>query len=84
MPSNVKPTSKSPARPGEPKPVSKRTTPAEATDTVDLGTRTPPRNGPTEDAIRVRAHALWEQAGRADGDGVEFWLEAERELKMPW
>ena len=35
---------------------------------------------PPEDAIRSRAYALWEEAGHPDGDGVEFWLRAEKEL----
>jgi hypothetical protein len=35
---------------------------------------------PDEEAIRARAYQLWEAAGRPDGEGVEFWLEAEREL----
>lgn len=34
-----------------------------------------------EDAIRVRAYQNWERAGRPEGDGVAFWLEAEAELK---
>jgi hypothetical protein len=34
-----------------------------------------------EDAIRTRAYHLWEAAGRPPGDGVSFWLEAERELR---
>jgi len=71
------------ARPGEPAPVSARTTPAEASDSVSLGPRTPPQAQPTEDEIRARAYALWEQAGRPDGDGVQFWMEAEKELKTP-
>jgi hypothetical protein len=33
------------------------------------------------DDIRIRAHQLWELAGRPDGKDDEFWLEAERELK---
>lgn len=70
-------------RPGEPKSVANRTTPAEASDTVSLGPRTPPRAGPTDDEIRARAYALWEQAGRPDGDGAQFWMEAEKELKTP-
>ena len=72
-----------PARPGEPVPVSEQTPPAAAADSVALGPRTPPRQGPTEDEIRARAHALWEQAGRPTGDGVQFWLEAEKELTTP-
>ncbi len=27
------------------------------------------------------AYLKWEQAGRPEGDGVYFWLEAEREIK---
>lgn len=37
---------------------------------------------PTEDEIRDLAHSKWEKAGCPAGDGVEFWLEAERELKQ--
>jgi hypothetical protein len=33
-----------------------------------------------EETIRIRAYEMWEKAGRPDGDGVYFWLEAEREL----
>lgn len=32
------------------------------------------------DAVRDLAYAKWEQAGSPPGDGVWFWLEAEREL----
>lgn len=38
------------------------------------------REAPGEDAIRERAYALWEEAGRPEGDGTQFWLDAEREL----
>jgi hypothetical protein len=34
----------------------------------------------TEETIRTRAYALWEQAGRPDGLDQEFWHRAEREL----
>jgi hypothetical protein len=34
-----------------------------------------------EEATRVRAYQKWEQAGRPEGDGVPFWLEAESELR---
>jgi hypothetical protein len=33
-----------------------------------------------QDHIRLRAYQKWEAAGKPDGDGLEFWLEAEREL----
>jgi hypothetical protein len=31
--------------------------------------------------IRKLAYLKWEQAGKPEGDGIEFWLEAERELR---
>jgi hypothetical protein len=33
-----------------------------------------------EDDIRIRSFALWEAAGRPDGQDIEFWLRAEAEL----
>jgi hypothetical protein len=36
---------------------------------------------PSEDEIRLRAHELWERAGRPHGKEDQFWLEAERQLK---
>ena len=33
----------------------------------------------TED-IRLCAYRKWESAGRPTGDGVQFWLDAEKEL----
>jgi hypothetical protein len=32
------------------------------------------------EAIRLLAYRKWEAAGRPAGDGINFWLEAEREL----
>lgn len=32
------------------------------------------------DAIRLSAYRKWELAGKPPGDGVQFWLEAERDL----
>jgi hypothetical protein len=37
---------------------------------------------PTEDDVRARAHALWELAGKPEGQREEFWREAERELSV--
>jgi hypothetical protein len=34
-----------------------------------------------QQAIRERAHQLWEAAGRPEGKEDHFWLEAERQLK---
>lgn len=36
---------------------------------------------PSEDAVRLRAYLKWQGAGKPDGDGVRFWLEAEQELR---
>jgi hypothetical protein len=58
------------------------TTPAEAAGASPH--RTPTKNGaPVEDDIRARAYSLWEEAGHPEGDGVEFWLRAERDLTAP-
>lgn len=34
------------------------------------------------DSIRDLAYLKWEAAGCPDGDGLQFWVEAEQELKM--
>jgi hypothetical protein len=34
-----------------------------------------------KDQIRIRAHELWELAGKPDGRHEEFWYEAEKEIK---
>jgi hypothetical protein len=36
---------------------------------------------PTDEQIRIRAHRLWEEAGRPEGRDDEFWDQAERELQ---
>jgi hypothetical protein len=33
-----------------------------------------------EQKIRELAYLLWEEAGRPEGDGAEFWLKAESQL----
>jgi len=40
------------------------------------------RNAPslTLNDIRLRAYRKWEAAGRPEGDGSRFWLQAEQEL----
>ena len=35
----------------------------------------------TKQAISARAHDLWEQEGRPSGRDLEFWLQAESEIK---
>lgn len=37
-------------------------------------------NSAQEDAIRIRAHQIWEHEGRPDGHERDHWLAAEREL----
>jgi hypothetical protein len=37
--------------------------------------------GRSREEIRTRAHTLWEQHGRPSGRDLEFWLQAESELK---
>lgn len=37
---------------------------------------------PAPEEIRRRAYEKWEKAGHPAGDGVAFWLEAERELSQ--
>jgi len=32
--------------------------------------------------VKARAYELWEEAGRPTGRDVEFWLEAERQVKQ--
>ena len=34
----------------------------------------------SEEAIRLRAYEKWESAGKPDGDGRRFWLEAVHEV----
>ncbi len=41
-----------------------------------------PNTNVTEDEIRRRAFALWEQRGRPEGHDAEFWTQAERELNL--
>ena len=36
---------------------------------------------PSEERIRARAYELWEQAGKPDGRGHEFWQQAEQTLR---
>src|SRR5262245_17155181 len=33
-----------------------------------------------EESVRISAYLKWEAAGRPEGDGLIFWLEAEREM----
>lgn len=79
MPTKTKTSNRpnvSPTAPGE------RTNPAEASDAVSLHPAAQPQPAAVSDEqVRARAYFFWEQAGRPDGDGAEFWLRAEQELK---
>jgi hypothetical protein len=59
-----------------------RPNPAQVADATRLQPKRP-GGQPTEDEVRARAFALWEQAGRPEGDGVEFWYRAQNELQAP-
>jgi len=45
--------------------------------TTDEGHRAHPI---TAETIRLRAFQNWEIAGKPDGDGIQFWLAAEKDL----
>jgi len=49
---------------------------------IASGPAIPPHHGPRtfEEAIRHHAYLNWLAAGMPDGDGVNFWLEAEKQL----
>lgn len=49
----------------------------------DLTVSEPPTTSmatPSEENVRQRAYEQWQAAGCPEGDGVGFWLEAEREI----
>jgi hypothetical protein len=76
-PKNPTPPTTRPAAP-------RTTTPADAADRARLNsTKSPARPMPTDEQIRSRAYFLWTEAGCPSGDGVQFWLDAERELTAP-
>ena len=50
------------------------------TDAVPSLSKTTPREPMPEHAIRLRAHELYVQRGRAEGHAVDDWLAAEAEL----
>jgi hypothetical protein len=76
-PKNPTPPTTRPAAP-------RTTSPADTADRVKISAaRMPGRPVPSDEQIRARAYFLWEEAGRPSGDGVQFWLAAERELSAP-
>jgi hypothetical protein len=68
---------KSPPRVSEPAP--EALSPVEALPRM-MPVEPPPLCPPTEEEIRVLAYHKWVAAGCPPGDGVCFWLEAEKEL----
>ena len=38
-------------------------------------------NAPVEQTIRRRAYEIYEQRGRVEGQALDHWLEAERQIK---
>jgi Protein of unknown function (DUF2934) len=38
-------------------------------------------NAPIEQEIRLKAYEIYERRGRAEGQALDHWLEAERQLK---
>lgn len=40
--------------------------------------------GRLEEAIRARAHAMWEEDGRPDGQAEEHWRRAAAEMGIPF
>ena len=57
-----------------------RATAALANATSDAMASSQPAKLIAEDAIRLRAYQKWEAAGKPVGDGVQFWLAAEKEF----
>lgn len=50
---------------------------------VSLLAKPPPHGRPvSEGAIRLCAYRKWETAGKPNGDGVRFWVEAEEQLSQ--
>jgi hypothetical protein len=39
-------------------------------------------NSPSDEIIRLLAYTKWEAAGKPEGDGLRFWLEAKREASQ--
>ena len=73
--------SKNPTPPTTRPAAPRSTTPADVADRARLNSnKSPARPMPSDEQIRARAYHLWEEAGRPQGDGVQFWLEAELEL----
>ncbi len=66
----------------KPKPAQPTTTIATATEAI--GSKPSSNGEPTaEERIRLQAYLKWGRAGRPLGDGINFSVEAEQDLKQP-
>ena len=65
------------------KPARKRTAAKPVTKPTAKAPRKPRAAGraPSESAVRERAYALWEAAGRPPDEDQAFWFQAERDLR---
>lgn len=57
-----------------------RTEPMPTQTGLASGDKAPNRPSVSAEDIRFRAYEKWESAGKPTGDGVPFWLDAEKEL----
>jgi hypothetical protein len=62
--------------------VTELTTTAKGAVASGAAAATPGGSSLSNDAIRLNAYLKWEAAGKPGGDGVDFWLQAERELRQ--
>ena len=66
--------------------VSVSVNPDHETESPDQTVNQPSHENSSDDfdmAVRELAYFKWEAAGFPEGDGFDFWLEAERELRAP-
>jgi hypothetical protein len=65
------------------KPASTRTaSPAKAKGASGPGAQCQAGKPVCAESIRLCAYQKWEAAGKPDGDGTRFWVEAEQELSL--
>jgi len=70
-------------------PKTETSTPAKLLSESELGVRSGVSeldqigNAKSQASVRVRAYQKWDAAGKPDGDGINFWLEAEQEVLHP-
>lgn len=77
---NAKSQSKKPATPKTKAIATKRTTRAAKPEVI--APIAAPRHELTTETIAARAYSLWEKDGRPPGRDLEYWLQAESQLKQ--